>query len=175
MKILEFPVSRQTYNYDCGAKSLQSVLAYYGVDAREDHIMHYAHTNPKEGTSIDNLVKVAKHYGFKADARGLNIDDIKKFIDKDIPIIVDIQAHPNKKLSHWNRDWIDGHYVVAIGYNSHYIFFDDPSSIVRTYLSYKEFLERWHDTDNHKKYFDYGIIVYGRKPYYKEDKIVHLD
>jgi len=175
MKHLQFPISRQTYNFDCGAKSLQCVFAYYGLDAREDHIMHYAHTNSKDGTSIDNLVKTAKHYGFKAESRSLNIDDIKQFINKGIPIIVDIQAHPDKKLLHWDRDWKDGHYVVVIGYNQHYLYFEDPSSIVRTYLSYSEFLERWHDTDNHKKYFDYGIIVYGKKPYYKDNKFIHMD
>jgi ABC-type bacteriocin/lantibiotic exporter with double-glycine peptidase domain len=175
MHILEFPVMRQTYNYDCGAKALQCVLEYYGIDAREDHIMHYAHTNSKDGTSINNLVKTAKHYGLRAEARSLNILDIKKFIDKEIPVIVDIQAYPEKKLLHWDRDWKDGHYVVAIGYNSHYLFFADPSSVFITYLSYSEFLERWHDKDNHKKYFDYGIIVYGKKPKFKTHKRVHLD
>jgi len=39
MKILDFPELRQTFNYDCGAKALQSVLAYYGIDIREEEII----------------------------------------------------------------------------------------------------------------------------------------
>ncbi len=30
------PSGRQTFDYDCGTKALQMVMAYYGVDARED-------------------------------------------------------------------------------------------------------------------------------------------
>lgn len=82
MHILDFPILRQTYNYDCGAKALQCVFEYYGIDVREDHIMKIAHTNSKDGTSIDNLVKTAKHYWLKAESRALNIEDIKNLLIK---------------------------------------------------------------------------------------------
>lgn len=37
--MLNFPELRQTYGYDCGAKATEAVLAYFGMDIREDLIM----------------------------------------------------------------------------------------------------------------------------------------
>jgi len=52
MKILEFPELRQTYEYDCGANALQGILAYYGMEIREELIIKSAKTNKIYGTSI---------------------------------------------------------------------------------------------------------------------------
>lgn len=59
MKKLILPKLRQTYPFDCGAKALQSVLAYYGVFVREDKIIKLAKTN-KDGTNIKGLIDVIK-------------------------------------------------------------------------------------------------------------------
>jgi len=174
MKILEFPELRQTYGYDCGAKSIQAVLAFYGKDVREDKIIKYTGTN-KKGTSIKGIIKTAEKHGLKCKAEQMEIKDLKKYINKKIPVIVVLQAWTNKKKVDWINDWIDGHFVVAIGYDSKHIYFEDPSSVLRTYLSYAEFKKRWHDVDTDgKKYFNYGIIVYGGKCKYKFKKSVHM-
>jgi predicted double-glycine peptidase len=34
--MIELPSGRQTFDFDCGAKALQLVMAYYGVDVREE-------------------------------------------------------------------------------------------------------------------------------------------
>ena len=38
MKILDFPSLIQTYKHDCGAKVLQAVFAYYGIDLNGEKI-----------------------------------------------------------------------------------------------------------------------------------------
>lgn len=37
--MIDLPTGRQTYDFDCGAKALQIVMAYYGIDVREDELM----------------------------------------------------------------------------------------------------------------------------------------
>ncbi|NCC71221.1 hypothetical protein EOM09_06575 [bacterium] len=175
MKIINLPQLRQTYNFDCGAKALQSILFYYGIDVREDKIMKIAKTN-KNGTSIQGIGKVIKKYGLKMKASKMNIDILKNYINDKTPVLIALQAWSNKKRIDWSNNWSDGHWVVVIGYTKEKIIFEDPSSIYKTYLKYNELLERWHDIDtNGKKYLNLGIAVYGDKPSFKIDKLVHMN
>ena len=174
MKILDFPSLRQTYNYDCGTKAIQAALAYFGLDVREDKIIKMTNTT-KHGASIKSIIKVINLYQFKYKASQMRITDLKKYIDKNYPVIISLQAWTKKKRVNWKNNWSDGHYVVAIGYDKNKIYFADPSSIYKTYLTYKELEDRWHDKDvNGKKYINYGIAVFGRKKY-SSKKFVHMD
>ena len=173
MKLLDFPRLRQTYDYDCGAKSLQSALAYYGIEVREDYVMKFAHTC-KTGTPITGIEKTIKKYGLKYESREMTVEEIKSSIDKEIPVIVVLQAWAKRKVN-WKKDWKDGHYVVVIGYNSKGFIFEDPSSFERTSLTYGEFKKRWHDVSSEgKRYVHYGISVFGKKPKYDSKKIVKM-
>lgn len=175
MKTIILPQLRQTYNYDCGAKALQSVLTYYGIKLREDYIIKSTGTS-KSGTTIKKLIKVAADNGLKTNSRQMTINDIKEYIKKDVPVILVLQAWTKKKKVDWENDWTDGHYVVAIGYTKDKIFFEDTSSFERTYLKYDELNKRWHDVDaGEKKYFHHGIAIFGKKPCFKREKIVHMD
>jgi len=175
MQIISLPQLRQTYSYDCGAKALQTVLVYYGIEIREDRIIRIAGTS-KEGTPIKGIINAAKEYGLETDSRQMTIEEIKKYLKKNIPVIIVLQAWTKKKKVNWEKDWIDGHYVVAIGYTRDKILFEDPSSFERTYLKYDELNKRWHDADiNGKKYFHHGIALFGKKPKFKKNKIVHMD
>ena len=175
MKIITFPQLPQTYDYDCGAKALQAVLVYYGIRIREDYVMKYAKTS-KSGTPIQGIINLAKKYSLKTDAREMAIEDIKKFIKKDVPVILILQAWTKNKNINWKKDWVDGHYVVAIGYAKDKIIFEDPYSFERTYLRYNELEKRWRNIDTKsKKYFHYGIAVFGKPPKFKNNEIVHMD
>lgn len=172
--MLEFPEDRQTYSYDCGAKVTQAVLAYYGIDVREDKIMKLVGTT-RAGTAIKGIVKTFHKFGLKCKVSKLNINHIKKSIDKKIPVILVLQAWTEKKKVNWEKDWIDGHYVVAIGYDDKKIYFEDPSSVLRTYLTYEELKKRWHERDKGgKKYINYGIIAYGKNKKFSFNKKVHM-
>lgn len=137
MKILKYPELRQTYCWDCGAKAIQSALAYYGIDVREQLVMQIAGTT-KSGTPPIGLKKVAKKHQLDYKAGKMKIADVKKYIDRKIPVILLVQAWSGRKKTDWENDWDDGHYVVAIGYDDKKIYFEDPSSTVRTFLEYGE-------------------------------------
>lgn len=175
MKLLKFPERRQTYTYDCWASAVQAVLHYYGIDIREDIVMKIAWTD-KEWTSLWWIEKVIHTYWLETDIGGMTITKIKKYIDKDIPVIVALQARTQKKHVDWENNWSDWHYVVIIWYDKNKVYFEDPSSIFRTYLSLKEFKERWHDIDiNKKKYINYWLAIYGKKPTYDVNTYIHMD
>jgi uncharacterized protein len=174
MIIKEFPILRQTFDYDCGAKAVQCILAYYGVEIREDFIIKALKTN-KDGTNIENIVSFFKLKEFKVDSKKFSIEELKFYLKKKIPVILVLQAWKEKKSSYEN-DYDDGHYVVAIGYLKNKIIFEDPSSFNRAYLFFDELEERWHDVDiKGKKYYHHGIAVFGKKPNFKISNYIHLD
>jgi predicted double-glycine peptidase len=60
------------------------------------------------------------------------------------------------------KDWKDGHWVVAIGYDKNGFFFEDPSlHAIRGYLSTQQLKSRWRDTGAHGKHMPcYGIAFW---------------
>lgn len=175
MKILDFPTFRQTYNWDCGPSALQSILAYYGYEVREDKLIKMSGAN-RDGTSIAGIVKTLEKYDLKCKSESMNIEKIVEFINQKIPVILMVQAWTSKKEVDWVNDWVDGHFVIAIGYDEDKFIFEDPSSAYRVFLSYSELGERWHDVDtDNKKYFNYGIAVYGKESIYDHTALIHMD
>lgn len=175
MKILKFPLIRQTFAYDCGAKALESILVYFGYGVRGEAVMKAVETSKKAGTPPENIIRAVKKYGLQSTAKKMTINDLKKYIDKNIPVIIVMQAWSKKKTD-WKSDWKDGHYVVTIGYDKNKIYFADPSSTNIAYLTYSELMERWHDiSTSGKKYINYGIAIYGKKPKYNTRRFVHMD
>ena len=86
-----------------------------------------------------------------------------------------LQAWTESKKVHWKTNWADGHYVVAVGYDRHKVYFADPSSIYPTFLTFAELEERWHDIDNHngRRYEHYGLAVTGAQP--RAQRAIHMD
>lgn len=166
MVMLDFPEFRQSFDYDCGAKAVQAMLAYYGIDVDEEEIIKLAGTNRKSGTSISGVVRVLEKYNLKYHSGELEIDKIKSQLAEGHPVILILQAWTKDYRPVWDLDWKDGHYVVAIGYDDKKVYFEDPYSINRTYLTYNELEKRWHNQQKRKKYVHYAISVYGRKPRY---------
>ncbi len=177
MKIISpFPAFRQTFNYDCGALALEAILVFYGFDVKENDVMKKAGTT-KAGTSIAGIKRAARSYGLKVFARKMTVEEVKKYIDKNTPVLIPLQAWKEEhNVVDWEEDWIDGHYVVAIGYDSKKFYFEDPATSVRDYLTYDEFEKRWHDVGADKKrYKGYGIVIYGRRRLYDPSKAIHMD
>ena len=185
MAMLDFPRLRQSKDYDCGAIVIQGVLEYYGFDVREDKIIKLAGTR-KKATQVRNIARVLDKYGLKAKARKFTLSEVKKFISKGYPVILVLQAwtdknktkwenwtniNPKKDLVEvdWSDDWKDGHYVVAIGYDKNKMYFEDPGSVFKEYLTFDELMKRWHDVGGNKnkgkKYVHYGIVAIGKKVY----------
>lgn len=139
--------------------------------------MLLAGTNRKNGTTVHGVKKVLKQYGLAVKAEDkMSIANLKSYLDKKIPVIIALQAWTLKKSIDWEKDWNNGHYAVAIGYDAKKIYFEDPSSVVRTYLTYNELEKRWHDVDARGvKYINFGLAVYGKKPGRGPRKPIHMD
>ena len=174
--LLDFPEVRQGTDYTCGDSAMQAVLYYYGIEFREDQLIKRLHTT-HDGTDPEAIEDFAKAEGFSVDMRAMNIADIKEYIDKSVPVIVDIQAWSGHRHQNYKGDYDDGHYVVVIGYDDERFIFEDPSLMNRGYLTFAEFLERWHDVGNGPKgphITHRGIAIYGKPPRFRSSTIKHI-
>jgi predicted double-glycine peptidase len=160
---MTFPARLQKYNYDCGVACLQTILTFYGFIDFEDKVVELAKPD-KYGTKMKGLFRVAKNYGLKYKTfSNLSIDDLKKYIDRNCPVIIAVQAYNRKeKVFKYSRAWAYGHYVIPIGYDDKKLYYQDPSSEHRTFLTYKEMNERWHVIgDKGEKLFHFGMVIFG--------------
>jgi excisionase family DNA binding protein len=175
-KILEFPEFRQVFNYDCGASTLQAVLIYYGEDLREDRVLEVLGTNTAHGTPISDMIRGAAAFEIRYEERSnMTIEDLKKSIDESYPVIVDLQAWASDENINWKETWSEGHYVTVIGYDNENIYFEDPGDPKRTFLSFQELDDRWHDEeDDGTKYEHWGMICKG-VPKFRMNALRHMD
>jgi predicted double-glycine peptidase len=142
------PLTPQSTPYTCGVASLQSVLAYYGEEWREDDLAQELKADPAEGTRYGELVRFARGIGLTAEVRQrMTIEDLTEAVEADHPVIVAIQAWSNKPRSYAD-DWEDGHYSVVIGIDDEKVYLMDPSTIGNyTFIPIPQFLDRWHDAE----------------------------
>lgn len=166
--MINLHVMRQTFDFDCGAKALQTVMVYYGVEVREDDLIRELGTD-KDGTPWMNMVSLAERQGFRVRAEeGWGLEELKRFVDARHPVIVLLQAWAERfmTLEDWRTDFDDGHYAIVIGHSNGILVFEDPSSFRRTWLTEEEFLGRWHDMDARTgtKYERLGMVLLGKEP-----------
>jgi len=175
--MINLHIGRQTFDFDCGVKALQIVIAYYGIDIREDELIKELGTG-KDGTRVDKMIAVAESKGFRVEARQhWTIREMKRSIDQGHPVIVLLQAWSERymTLEDWRNDYDDGHYAVLIGYGKRVMLFEDPASFRRTWLRDYEFVARWHDLDptRNQKYERFGMVLLGKEPV--RQTAVHMD
>jgi ABC-type bacteriocin/lantibiotic exporter with double-glycine peptidase domain len=174
--LIRVPLIRQDTGYTCGVSSLQSIFAYYGQDYRADKLAEALKTTPSDGTDYKDIIRVALINGYHVQkVTGMTIDHLKACIDARTPVLLAIQAWPEKPVN-WSQDWDDGHYVVAIGYDEVNFYFMDPSTVGNyTYIRTDKFLSRWHDKDQRgQKLIQFGIVIDGKKPEYNPEQIKPL-
>lgn len=152
-RMLAMPDVRQHTVYACGAAALQAVLAYYGIDSRQDTLMAKLGTDRKIGTRWWEIERVAGEYGLKtADFEHMSTQDLQAFIDRGIPVIIALQAWvdgPSGVPADWERRTEDGHYIVATGYDERNFYFEDPATFGIGYIPRAELDARWHDFDEY--------------------------
>jgi predicted double-glycine peptidase len=176
--LLPVPDTRQSTTYSCGASALQAVLMYYGTELREDELMERLHTDPQEGTTPQNIIRVAQEEGLEAELRQpVTFDDIKASLERKQPVMVMCQAWRDEDgpQTPWKDDWEDGHYMVVIGLDDSNVYFEDPSLLgSRGFISRAEFEDRWHDYDKGGRYEHAAIFFGGRSPA-PPPAFVHVD
>jgi predicted double-glycine peptidase len=152
----------QHTTYSCGAAALHAVCCYWGVGMRCDlDYIPYLEADAKAGTVPENIIYFARSVGLRARAaHDMEIAALKAWLDEGKPVICPIQAW-GKKSKYRDKNH-SGHYVTAIGYDKKHIYFEDSSLPgKRGYLTYKQFVERWHDEDYFgNTYNRYGIAIW---------------
>jgi predicted double-glycine peptidase len=140
------PLVRQATPYTCGVASLESVLAYYGQEWREDSLAQELKADPDNGTDYREIVRFAREKGLQVEcAENMTVEDLRRAADQDRPVIVAIQAwgdHPES----YAEGWEDGHYSIVVGVDGRNVYLMDPSTIGNyTFIPIQDFLARWHD------------------------------
>jgi len=161
---LPLPDVRQATGHTCGVAALQAVLAYYGVEMREDRLAAELGATEKDGVPPPAIVRVARAHKVSAELREqLTVEEVVRFVRAGRPVILSVQAWSDKPRGSYASDWDDGHYVVLIGAQGDQLIFEDPSLLgSRGVLRRHELEERWHDTDGKHAYRRAGIIFDGR-------------
>lgn len=162
-KTLYFPDILQNTNYSCGGACAQAVLAYYGIEYTERKLEKLLKIDVKCGTSIKYMVSFFKRKGFKLKHGKFTLGDLKKLINKEIPVLILLQAWGPEGTDYRHTNQY-GHYVVVSGYNKRGFIIEDPAIFGRGFLSYAQLKKRWH-ADDEGKVFNWGLAVWGKKKY----------
>ncbi len=150
------------------------MLSYYGTNLSSGRIMKLVKSN-RAGTKIENILRVLRRHGLKAEAKVMTLKELKWYMNKGIPVILLLQAWPSRTGIDWHSEWRYSHYVVAIGYDSNNIYFADPYAIHRDFLTFNELIKRWHGLNpGGRRNIDLGIAVYGKKPHFEPYKIMRM-
>lgn len=167
------PDVRQSTGYTCGAAALQAVLAYWGIEEREDRLAARLHSTPEAGTHPDDIVRGARELGLTAElGEGLELADLERALADGTAVIVDLQAWRDSADVPWTETWDDGHYMVLLGLDAANLYFEDPSLLgARGVIPRAEFVDRWHDYEGDppldptdRKYVRMAIFLKGSRP-----------
>jgi len=163
---LPLPDVRQSTGYTCSAAALQAVLAYYGIEEREDRLSQQLGATPQAGAPPPAIVRVARAHGLTAELRqGMTIEELSEAVANGTPVLIALQAWGDKPPGGYRNDWDDGHYVVVVGVQGDEVLCEDPSILgSRGSLTRAELEERWHDTDGTTRYVHMGLLFGGPAP-----------
>lgn len=168
MKIIKMPRGQQTYEFDCGAKTLQLVMAYYGSEMAYKKLLKIAKRYKQYGLPIEEMVGMAKRNGFRVISEtNYSLAKIKKHIENGEPVIVLLQAWSGKDME--EKDWLDtdecGHYSIIIGFGDGKVYFNDPLSFRTAWLTEEEFENRWHSSEGDR----FAMVIQGDKRKIRND------
>ena len=128
----------------CGPASLKILLSYYGVDMSEKELAKLCETDKDLGTDDKAIEKAAKSLGFKVKIKNnSSFKDIEKWLDKDIPVIVD--WFTRGRTDYTDADVCDGHYSVVCGIDNKNIYLQDPETGGMRKLDKEDFMAVWFD------------------------------
>ncbi len=108
---LNVPFVKQKSDF-CGPASLSAVFGYYGKDVDQEEIAKVVYSPKLKGALITDLQKYAESLGFKTSLIQGSTIDIKKYIDRNIPVII---------LVDFGKFFVSiPHYMVVTGYDEDY-------------------------------------------------------
>jgi len=165
--------TRQSTEYSCGASALQAVLSYWGKDVEEQELMQRLNTSPETGTYVGDIARVAREFGFNAEVKeNLTLPDLHAALKKGMPVITCGQAWRTREDSDKSvqEDWADDHYIVVLGMDDKYVYYQDPfAKRGNAFVSHRVFEESWHNvrgitSSDKKKQIHLGVFISGDNP-----------
>ena len=176
-KVLDFPRVQQPDSESCGHACISMVLQYFELREKVCDLEDLKECcNDTNGLEPETVVKILKKFKVKSYIkRNLSFEQIKKDIDNDKPIIIELQAYADDDKEDLSKTWEFGHYIVIIGYTLDYLIFADPASFFKGFLKFEELLPRWHAIDNGKKQEKLAIIIetLPKEKEFDSEKTVH--
>ncbi len=143
--MLKIKPFQETLHQDmCGPASLKIVLGYYGVEKTEKELARMA--GWKKGLGVDDkgITKTAQKLGFKVIVKNnSSFKDIKKWLDREVPVIVDWFTRGRKDYS--DDKVADGHYSVVCGLDDKFIYLQDPEIGKIRKIKNNDFMKVWFD------------------------------
>jgi hypothetical protein len=124
----------------CGPAALESVLRFYGVDVTQQAIAKEIALPNGEVLNLD-LKLYARRKGFRAESRRGNLDLLKLWISRDVPVICQLRQSGIGSRAY--------HFVVVYGFDER-----DLSFVVHTgeraaqRIPFLDFSRSWQDAGN---------------------------
>lgn len=143
---IKVPLCYQETEYTCGVACVQSILAGYGINYRQDVLAEILMTKPIFGTDYENMISFLHRLGFRAELHtGMTLSDLRAYIKDGITPILIIQAWKEDDIDYC-QVWRDTHYAIACGFEDDRILFMDPYTLGNyTYIPDNELIKRWHN------------------------------
>lgn len=166
--LIKVPMVRQATDHTCGVAAFQSILAFYGIEVREDVLAKALKAD--DYARNGEIKKYAESRGFIVERQNnMTIDNLKKQIDISMPVMVCLQAWPKKPLTmeQYKDTWDEGHWVIVIGYDANNIYVMDPSTLGNyAFVPVDEFIARWHDYEDDitKPFIHFGLTFKSAQP-----------
>lgn len=131
-----------------GPASLVAILDYFGFEATEEQLVAECVTDLDRGAPPDALAWSSEAHGLPATSY-LNLDvyDLSDEIVAGRPVLVLAQAWPDEEIDDWTASWSSTRYLVVIGIDPGFVYFEDPMlASARGYIGLEDFILRWHGT-----------------------------
>ncbi len=132
------PFISQRRNW-CGPATLAMAARYYGVGVSQERVAEEVYQRRLRGSVTVDLLLAARRLGFQADAFEGDLDELKRRIAEDVPVIALIGTEREGYF----------HYLLVYGY-------DDEKRVLIAHsgrsaaqrISYREFADSWRDSRN---------------------------
>ncbi len=124
-------------DYQCGPASLAEVMNFYGAKTTPEVIASSIYSKTAKGTLGIDMLIYSNRSGFNAMQYSGGQQDIKKKIDKGLPLVVFVD------YGFWVYQ--HGHFMVVVGYdaNGPIVYSGDESYV---HISWEDFMPPWKRT-----------------------------
>ncbi|MEN3033694.1 MAG: cysteine peptidase family C39 domain-containing protein [Aquificaceae bacterium] len=133
--IIDVPFYRQEKNL-CAQSSLSSLLSYLNLPYSKEELNSLYRPDIRSTSALDVALFLRKK-GLKAKIKNSNLEELKKSIDLNLPVIVLYSQSPLSRP----------HFALVVGYSDYSIFLHDGQTPYLE-LSFQKFEKMWSRADN---------------------------